>query len=227
MGLSRSTSSQGPGSPAGRERPVERFKPTTGTFVGYAGLLVAAFAVGYAALYVHSLVGLRIALAALFAAVLVWVSQLRPRVTAYPRTLHMKGSLRDAYIPYVLIDEVAMAQTLNVWVGERRFMCIGIGLSLGTDIRQRAKKQRQGSLLGSSRSHEFSEKADRAAPDQTAASYQTFVVTRIEELVEQARKEMHRRGESADSAEVRRAYAVPEIVALVVTGLAFVATLLV
>jgi len=227
MGLSRSTPSRGPGSPSGGEQPVERFKPTTGTFVGYAGLLVAAFAVGYTALNVHSVVGLRIALAAAFAAVLVWVSQLRPRVTAYPSALHMKGSLRDALVPYVLIDEVALGHTLNVWVGERRFVCIGIGLSLGTDIRQRAKKQRQGSLLGSSRAHQFSEKAEMAAPDQTAMSYQTFVVTRIEELVEQARKEMHRRGETADSAEVRRSYAVPEVVALAVTGLALVVTLLV
>jgi hypothetical protein len=38
---------------------------------------------------------------------------------------------------------------------------------------------------------------------------------------------MHRRGETADSAEVRRSHAVPEVVALAVTGLAFVVTLLV
>lgn len=219
MVLSRSSS--------GGERPVERFKPTTGTLVGYAGLLAAAFAVGYVALNVHTVAGLRIALAASFAAVVVWVSQLRPRVTAYPRTLHVKGTLRDAVVPYVLIDEVALGQTLNVWVGDRRFVCIGIGLSLGADLRQRAKKQRQGSLLGSSRTRQFSEKAEMAAPDQTAMSYQTFVVTRIEELVEQARKQMARAGETADPAQVRRPYAVPEIVALAVTGIAFVATLLV
>ncbi len=227
MGLSRSTPVHGSGSPSGGERPVERFKPTTGSFVGYAGLLAAAFAVGYCALYVHSVVGLRIGLAASFAAAVVWVSQLRPRVTAYPHALHLKGSLRDAHVPYVLIDEVALGQTLNIWVGERRFVCIGIGLSLGTDLRQRAKKQRQGSMLGSSRAHQFSEKADMAAPDQTAMSYQTFVVTRIEELVEKARKEMARRGGTPDSVEVRRTYAVPEIVALAVTGVTFVVTLLV
>ena len=41
---------------------------------------------------------------------------------------------------------------------------------------------------------EFSEKAELAAPDQTAMSYQTFVVTRIEELVDQAKRELAARG---------------------------------
>jgi len=162
-----------------------------------------------------------------FGAVVVWVSQLRPRVTAYTKDLHLKGSLRDARVPYVLIDEVTMAQTLNVWVGEQRFVCIGIGKSLGSDIRQRAKKERRGSLLGASRTREFSEKAELAAPDQTAMSYHTFVVTRIEELVDQAKRDLRRSGGSTEGEEVRRPYAVREIVALAVTGLAFAVSLFV
>ena len=209
------------------DRVLERFKPTTGLFIGIAGLLVAALALGYVVLNVHTVVGLRIGLGAVFGAVVVWVSQLRPRVTAYTRDLHLKGSVRDVRVPYVLIDEVTMAQTLNVWVGDRRYVCIGIGRSLGSDIRQRAKKERHGSLLGSSRSHEFSEKAEVAAPDQTAMSYHTFVVTRIEELVDQAKRELRRSGGSTEGVEVRKPYAVPEIVALAVTGLAFVASLFV
>ena len=209
------------------ERVLERFKPTTGVFIGIAGLLVAAFALGYVLINVHSVVGLRVGLAAVFGAVVIWVSQLRPRVTAYTKDLHLKGSVRDARVPYVLIDEVTMAQTLNVWVGEQRFVCIGIGKSLGSDIRQRAKKERHGSLLGASRTREFSEKAEVAAPDQTAMSYHTFVVTRIEELVDQAKRELRRSGGSTEGEEVRRPYAVPEIVALAVTGLVFMASLFV
>jgi hypothetical protein len=214
------------------DRPVERFKPTNGTFVGYAGLALALLAVVYVVLAVHTIVGLRVALGAMFAAAVVWVTQLRPRASAYPERLLLKGSLRDTSIPYVLIDEVALGQTLNIWVGGHRHVCIGIGLSVGKDMRQRAKKQRQTSLLGASRLHEFSEKAELAAPDQTAMSYHTFVVTRIEELVEQARKDAARAGAARAGAasgapEVRRSYAVAEIVALVVTGLAFVAALFV
>ena len=206
-------------------RPVERFKPTNGAFVGYAGLALALFAIVYVLLAVHTVVGLRVALGALFAAAVVWVTQLRPRAAAYPGRLLLKGSLKDTSIPYVAIDEVALGQTLNIWAGGRRHVCIGIGLSVGKDIRQRAKKQRQTSLLGTNRLHEFSEKAELAAPDQTAMSYHTFVVTRIEELVEQARKDAARPGAQGVSPEVRRTYAVPEIVALVGTALAFVGSL--
>lgn len=210
-----------------RARPLERFKPTAGMFVGYAGLAVALFAVVYVAFAVHTVVGLRIALGALFGAAVVWVTQLRPRAAAYPDRLLLKGSLRDTWIPYLVIDEVALGQTLTIWVRDRRYVCIGIGLSIGSDLRQRAKKQRQTSLLSSGRLREFSEKAELAAPEQTAMSYHTFVVTRIEELIEQARKEAAARGDAGTPLEVRQTYAVPEIAALVVTGVAFVLTLMI
>jgi hypothetical protein len=214
-----------PASASDDNRPLERFKPTNGIFVGWAGMATAAFAIGYTAIYVHDVVGLRIGLGALFAAVVIWVSQLRPRATAFPGALHLKGALRDAHVPYALIDDVAMGQTLTVWAVGRRFVCIGIGKSLGTDIRQRAKKERQSSLLGSSRWHDFSERAEAASMDERATDYQTFVVTRIEELVDEARREQKRRPEQSAPGGVRRVYAVPEIVALVSTGLAFVVSL--
>jgi hypothetical protein len=207
------------------ERPLTRFKPTTGAFVGYAGLGVALFAIVYCAVAVHTVVGLRIVLAAMFAAAVVWVTQLRPRAAAYPATLLLRGSVRDTWIPYRRIEEVALGNALNIWADGQRYVCIGIGLSLGTDMRQRAKKQREPSLLSSSRAHEFSEKAEMAAPDQTAMGYHTFVVTRIEELVEKARKDAARAGDGTEPPLVRHSYAVPEIVALVVTGVAFVVTL--
>ena len=54
-----------------QDRPVERFKPTSGHVLGYLGLAVAAFTVVYSAVAVHSVVGLRIATGALFFAVVV------------------------------------------------------------------------------------------------------------------------------------------------------------
>jgi hypothetical protein len=207
------------------DRVLQRFKPTTGSFTGYAGLAIAAFTLGYSAFFVHSVVGLRLSIAAVLAAVIVWVTQLRPRVTAYVESLHLKGSIRDVHIPYTLIDEVTVSQTLNVWVGEKRYVCIGIGQSFGADVRQRAKKQKQTSALGTSRTHEFSEKADMAAPDQTAMSYTTFVVTRIVEIVDKAKRDQKSRGGTTDGQQVTRPWAVPEVVVLVVSALAFVGSL--
>jgi len=206
-------------------RLLERFKPTTGFIMGYLGLAAAAFAVVYAAVSVHTVTGLRIALGALLAGVVIYVSQLRPRAAAYENDLFLRNSLSDVWIPYVVIDEVAVGQTLNIWVGGQRYVCIGIGLSVGKDIRQRAKKQRQTSLLGTNRLHEFSEKAELAAPDQTAMSYHTFVVTRIEELVDRAKRAQRSTG--AEVPPVTKSLAVPEVVALAVTGLAFLVSLFV
>jgi hypothetical protein len=208
-------------------RPLERFKPTTGLFSGYAGLALAVFAFLYCALFVHTMVGLRVALAALFAGVVVWVTQLRPRVTAYPDELLLRGSVKDSRIPYLAIEEVTITQMLNVFAAGKRYVCIGIGKGIVSDVRQRAKQERaasKGNTAG--RWREFSEKAERASLDERAMSYHTFVTTRIEELVDEARRNARRRGDET-APPVRTVWARPEVAALVVTALAFVVSLFV
>ncbi len=203
-------------------RPVERFKPTNGMFAGYAGLAAAAVTLGYVALDVHTLTGLRLALGAVFFAVVIWVTQLRPRATAYPRHVVLRNSVRDAHVPYVLVDEVSMSQTLNVWSGGRRFVCIGIGQSLREDIKARRRKEQ---ASGGGRLTEFALRAERASTDERAMSYQTFVLTRLEELVDQAKRE-HRRAPQEPHQPARHVLAWPEVSALVATGLVFVVSLL-
>jgi hypothetical protein len=196
-----------------QHQPVERFKPTGGQFVGYVGLAAAAVAVGYVALNVHTVTGLQVALGAVFLGVVVWVTQLRPRATAYPRHVVLKNSVRDAHVPLALVDEVSIGQTLNLWVGDRRYMCIGIGQSFREDLRARRRKE---NVSGGSRLTQLTLMAERASTDERAMSYQTFVVTRLEELVEQAKKEP---GDHPHAP--RYVVAWPEVAVLVVTGLAF------
>lgn len=198
-------------------QPVERFKATSGFFAGYTGLAFSAVTVGYMVLSVHTLTGLRVALGMTLFGVVTWMTQLRSRAVAHPDHLLLKNSARDAVIPLTLIDGVTVRQTLNVWVGEKRYVCIGIGTSFRSIFKSRKKSTP--SLLGMSRMREFSEMAERAAPDQSAMAYEAFVVTRIEELVEKAKKEA---GGDAGPAEDHYSYAWPEITALVVTGTAFV-----
>ena len=197
-------------------RPVERFKPTGGQFVGYAGLVAAALAVGYVVLNVHTPTGLRVALGAALCGVVVWVTQLRPRATAYPRHVVLKNSVRDAHVPLAAVDEVALGQTLNLWVGEERYVCIGIGQSIREDLK--ARRRKQDVTGGGSRLTQLSLMAERASTDERAMSYQTFVVTRLEELVDKAKREP-----ACDPhPPARRVVAWPEVTALAVTGLAFV-----
>lgn len=203
-----------------RPRPVERFKPTGGQMLGYVGLAAAALSIGYVLLNVHTQTGLRVVLGALFFGVVTWVTQVRPRATAYPRHVVLKNSVRDAHVPLALVDEVAMGQTLNLWVGEQRYVCIGIGQSIREDLR--ARRRKADVTGGGSRLTQLSLMAERASTDERAMSYQTFVVTRLEELVEQAKKEP---GTDAE-ASARYVVAWPEVTALVVTGIAFVASFL-
>lgn len=201
--------------------PVERFKPTSGMIVGYAGLVVMVGFLAYVVLTVHTVTGLRLGFALAFVAVLTWVTQLRPRATAYPDFLRMKNGVLDTDIPLALIDDVTVRQTLNVWVGDVRYVCIGIGKAPRSMIK--TKKRSAGAVLGASRMRQYAEQADRTQPDQTATHYETFVVTRIEELVDAARREL---GGRAPEGCVRRTLVWPEAVALVVLGAAFVVSLL-
>jgi hypothetical protein len=200
--------------------PVERFKPTNGSAIGYVGLALIVLLVGYLLLVDRSATGFSVALAAAFFGVVIWVTQVRPRAVAYPHRLLLRNSVRDTEVPLALIDQVSVRQTLNVWVGDRRFVCIGIGDSVRSMLKQGRKSQ--SSLLGTGRWGQFSEMAERAAPDQTAMPYQAWVVSRIEELAEQERRSLAGR---AAEGEVRRLVAWPEVVAMVVLALAFAGSL--
>jgi hypothetical protein len=200
-----------------RGRPIAHFKPTNGLVAGWAGLALVALVVAYAALQEHSQLGVRLVLGAALAGVLTWVTQLRPRVTAYPDALLVHGTISDVTIPYVLVDEVTMGQTLNVWARGRRYVCVGIGRSVGYDVRQKFRAQRSGGLLGENRTAGFAAESGRSGP-----TYQSFVLSRILDLVAEAR----RAGGPSPEPEVRKQYAVPELVVLAVTGAAFVVSLL-
>ncbi len=203
-----------------QSEPIERFKPSTGAVGGWAGLLLATGVVIYVVLGDHSVNGLRIALAAAFAAIVVWVTQLRPRVTAYPGVLLMHGSLRDTYLPMALVDEVAMGQTLNVYVGRKRYVCVGIGRSVGYDIRQRVRSQGRSHDVFGSRAYQFTGRPETGGKERRT-SYPAFVLDRLRDLVAAAKTD---RDDLARD-EVAHRYAVREIAGLVVTAVAFVLSL--
>jgi len=203
-----------------RPRPVERFAPTSGLFLGWFGVAACTVALVWVALTAHTTTGLRVGLGAVLFALVVWVTQLRPRALAYGDHLLLRNAIRDTRVPLTAIDDVRVTQSLQVWTGERRHLCIGIGHSVRQQLK--VKKRRRAQLLSPSRWQAFSEAAEMAAPDQTAMSYATFVETRITELVEAARKENH--GPDATAADVRRSWAWPELAALAVAGAALLVT---
>jgi len=197
--------------------PIERFKPTNGMITGYAALVLCGFAVVYVAVSAHSVTGLRVALGFALAGCVAWVSLLRPRAAAYSDVLRLRNSLVDVDIPFALIDAVTVRQTLNVWVGEHRYVCVGIGRTR----RSMFKRNRRGGipmLLGMDRLQDFVQKSDRPATDQTAMLYETHVVTRIETLVADARARL---ACGTPTGRIRHLPAWPEIAALAALAVAF------
>jgi hypothetical protein len=144
----------------------------------------------------------------------------RARGAAAAHRVRLRTAVRAAEVRRARIDGVSVRQTLNVWVGDRRFVCIGIGSSVRSMLKQ--GRRSQSSLLGTGRWGQFAEMAERAAPDQTAMPYQAWVVSRIEELAEQERRRLG--GRSAEG-EVRRLVAWPEVGAMVLLALTFAASL--
>ena len=198
------------------DKPVERFKPTSGTIPGVAGLLFVAVAVGYVATSVHTITGLRVASAMVVFGVLVWITQLRPRATAYPETLVLRNVLRDTLIPLRLVDEVLVRQTMHVWVGDEKYVCLGIGRSVRNLI---GHKRPMARILGTGVMHDMAD--DVPHPDQTAMSYVSFVETRLDDLANYARKAPV----TDPDATVRHRWAWPELVVLVAAGLTFLVSL--
>jgi hypothetical protein len=205
----------------GRE-PIERFKPTTGMVAGWVGLALLVCLVGYVVLQERSLTGLRVALGATLAGLLVWTTQLRPRVTAYDDGLLILGMMRDTFVPFVAVTEVVMGQTLNVWASGRRYVCIGIGRTLGSDMRARVRSQGHGGL-SPTRAYNFSG-LPLGEKSQTDTSYHDFVLDRIGDLVRLAHDQLV---PGSEVPPVRRSWAVPEVVVLSVVAVAFVVSLLV
>lgn len=213
---------QAQGEPPG-PRPVERFHPTSGRVVGSLSIAVIIGLLVYLALNEHTVNGLRLAAGLVLFGVLIWVTQLRPRATLYPRSLHLQNSVRDASVPLEVVDGVSVGRMLSVWVGEKRYVCTGIGTPLRKMMRLRSRGP--SSLLGWDRLEAYTEQATPPRPDQSAMTYSEFVETRIVEQVEDVHRRTSDRPDDVEP-EVRETWAWPEIVALSVSAAAFLVTLL-
>lgn len=203
----------------GRE-PVERFRPTSGAAIGWSGVVLALVVVGWVLWDEHSIVGARVVAGCLLGAVLVWMTQLRPRVTAYDDGLLMHGMVRDSFVPYVAIEDVVMAQTLQVRVHGRRYVCVGIGGSRSSDVRARVQAQTKPPVGGAARGFGV----PRSDPQHGLLDmkYHEFVLERIKGLVARAKEHPQRE----EPPPVRHSLAVVELGALAVTAVALVVTLL-
>lgn len=192
----------------------ERFTPTSGRWTGGAALVLALGLVVLAVLGGAGSHALSVALGGCFLAALAWVVLLRPRVSLTSSTLELRNMLDTIHVPLAAIEGLVIRQVTAVRVGEKRYVCSALGRSLRSMVKgdRRARSLMPGN-------------------QPPAPSYVDFVESRIQARMDDARAQLGiRRGSSeqaALAAQVRRRPAIPEIAALAITGVAFLATLMI
>lgn len=135
----------------------------------------------------------------LLAGVLVWAILIRPAVLLHPEEIELRNVLHSRFIPFARMTSVAIQQVTVIEVGEDRFVGSGFGRAR-TAINRDAK-------VGSD-----------APLDRRSVGWL------IEEKVRRRMQAAETRGEPA---AVRRTWALPEIVAMVVLLVATLVTALV
>jgi hypothetical protein len=188
---------------------VERFRPTSGRVTGVIALLVVLAVVVIGVADRESGFPVPVVTGALVVGVLVWAATLRPRVWLTERSLVLRGMVDTVSIPLAAIEEIVVRQVLAVRAGDRRYVSPAVGRSW----RQTLK----------------SNKRDPNQVDPARASYPDFVEQRIRSRADDARAKSgiarYSDEQVALAAGIRRELAWPEIIALVVVVVAFVATL--
>jgi hypothetical protein len=213
---------------------LQRFRPTNGRAMGVLGIVLCA-ALG--AVFVTSAspaTAVPATLACAFAALLVWAAMLRPNVAATSRELRMRTMFETVEIPLASIDTVLVRRYLLVRSGGRKYICPAISRSLRKTVRSEMKWTGGGGNLlmpgvaadGGARSS-----VAQDTGDQRDVAYPDFVEQQIQQL---ARNDRSARGIEERSEEeydlgsqTVRHTAWPEIIGLVVLGLALVVSLVV
>jgi len=209
----------------------ERFHPTSGQFMGWLTLVLAALTIVTAVAY-----GVWwVALGALLASVLAWSSMLRPRLMIENSELVMRNMLETVRIPLAAIEQLTVRQVLAVRTAEKRYVSTAVGKPFRKTIvagRAMDGPERLGDRavpgVGST-------KAVVPLPHSGEASfgkgmdYADFVEAKVREAISADRDQRaapHLSEEAATlAAGVRREPAWLEIGLVVVVGLAFLVSL--
>jgi hypothetical protein len=195
---------------------AEKFGPTNGRVPGALGvgaILVAAVAAlvdGW-----HASDPLLLSCLAL-ASLLIWVVMFRPSVRSDGSLLHLRNMVSTTTVPLPLIDKVLVGAMLLVRVGETTYKSIALQRS------RRKGRSRDGAGLASARggSHQHTV-MPMGSIAKEFGDYCDFVEDRITYLADEAR--VHRRGVDEP---VRRTWAWPEIVGIVVLALVILVELI-
>lgn len=196
---------------------IQRFPPSASRWVGVAG--IAVIVVVLVLMVVDGLTLTVAAVAAGFAlfGVALYLALVRPTMRAYTDHLLVRNLVSDTLVPWHLISDVEVRQTLRVYTRDKVVHAVALGHNARQQMRANLGGARGpgGAMFGMGRAQSFSASAVPGAEHQDR-NYVDFVTVRILQLAESQRQE------SSQLPSVVRRWAYVEIGALVGVGVTFV-----
>ncbi len=196
-----------------------RFHPTSGTGIGWFGVVLAAIAVAAVLYDGRSVGGARFALGAALFGLLVWCFMLRPRVVVGRAEVELRNALSSWHVPLVGVRRVMVRAITRLETDDGHFDGIAIGRPLRTLTRRPPPPPKVG-LPGLGQSSALAAGGEAVQPRNQldANTVADFVVERILQAADRARELRLAPGTP------RRTWAWIEIVALAGLAIGFVAT---
>lgn len=182
--------------PRRRRAPIlgdaQTYPATSGTGIGWIGLVAVAGLLVALVFTDRSAQGARWALALLLGGLAVYAFLIRPKITVRARTLVLVNPLEDVEIPLGLVDEFQVRSATFVHVGRKRY----VGVAIGRKVRHMVRPQSEGMPMVSMMSRRIRDSAPEPTP-------RLSTIDLLEERVSTARRDARALGET-DGAVRRR-----------------------
>lgn len=150
---------------------IEHFSPTSGRWVGWAGVVLAVLLAGLGLASWQEGWAPTLVVGALLGVVVLYAGVLRPRVSLTPRHLVLRGMTDTVHVPLAAIEQMVIRQVLAVRAGEKRYVSSGLGRSWRALSRTPAATLEQRREISAGMSHvDFAEERIRQAMDDARAT---------------------------------------------------------
>ncbi|MEQ7126273.1 hypothetical protein ABN034_17310 [Actinopolymorpha sp. B11F2] len=133
---------------ADKASKIESFAPTAGRVLGVLTLAIGAVILVDIVLEWRTWDGFTAATVVIAVSAVVWLALVRPCVVAYEEALVLRNILSDTWIPWHLIESVAIAPVLQVKVAGAEHRSVAIALT-GADRRSLRRRAKRGAFQAS------------------------------------------------------------------------------
>ena len=115
------------------------FPATSGQITGLSGLMVALGGMVWVLSTVHTVVGVRLAIAFALFGVMTYAFMLRPKIHVTSGVLHLVNPFETTAIPLSLVSRVSVRSATHVHVDQKRYIGVAVGRRTREMVRPRGE----------------------------------------------------------------------------------------